>query len=768
MDGKIVAIQVSTWLWDIYGKLIVDKTMGIAQKKWDEFNWKQAAEKYRQKMKTRYGIMHIFGMTEPVSLEGIYTDVFTLDKIAAFRRFDIQTFVDKTTNTENKKQKRQDKKKKGTHFHQPDINLDIKRKNAIEVINEKTKLFILGKPGAGKTTLLKFITLKASEGKINRIPIFISLKEWSDSAMDLQTFIVKQFEICSFPDANIFIETILNDGKAIILFDGLDEVNQENQQRVKLVTSIKNFIDQFDKNQFLITCRIAASDYSFESFTYVEIADFNDDQIKMFVSKWFSNNLAKKEKFLVEIEDRDNEGLKELASVPLLLTLLCLAFDETMAFPQRRVEIYEEATEALLKKWDTSRNIKRDDIYRKLSLGRKRQLLARLAAETFEDGEYFVQQDRLANKIIAYLTNLPPSDIGEDIDGEVVLKSLESQHGLLVERAWKIYSFSHLTFHEYFAAKYIADNANTEALLGLVSHMEDDRWREVLLLTASLLDNADNFFEIFIKNIRQKILQHEVFVALINSAELKSVSNNIPVDYPSRAKFLEQDVVNYINSKGTEKFSDIVQKHLRDISYARNCALELATRYKIHKSLLIVLSLDLLFLFELLSNETAKEQYGLQQLLSAEEDTNEDGAIEDNDGEDVDDVEETVKVIDFTFSKQDMDKMIKKEKDLLSQKDTSLTGCIGSLFAHAKILSRSLGLADIHKELLSINTPSAAKIESVIYNHELFALSLEVITRIKLNNFTSFLESNLLLCECLDLSYVADRKKIKNSLLLLE
>lgn len=761
MDEKIIAIQVSTWLWDIYGKSVVDKTVGMAQKQWDKFNWKQAAEKYQQKIKTRYGAMHIFGMAEPVSLEGIYTDVFTLDKIAAFRRFDIQTFVEKT---ENKKQKSLDKKKRSTHFHRSDINLDAKRKNALEVINEKTKLFILGKPGAGKTTLLKFIALKASEGKINRIPIFIALKEWADSEMDLQSFIVKQFEICSFPDARLFIENILNDGKAIMLFDGLDEVNHENQQRVKLVTSIKNFIDQFDKNQFLITCRIAASDYSFENFTYVEIADFNDDQIKTFVSKWFSNNLAKKEKFLVEIEDKDNEGLKELASIPLLLTLLCLAFDETMAFPQRRVEIYEEATEALLKKWDTSRNIKRDDIYRKLSLGRKRQLLARVAAETFEDGEYFIQQDRLVNKIIAYLTNLPPSDIGEDIDGEIVLKSLEAQHGLLIERAWKIYSFSHLTFHEYFTAKYIADNANNGALEGLITHIEDNRWREVLLLTASLLDNADIFFEIFIKNVRQKVLQHEGFATLLNSIEFKSINNNDSVDYPSRARFLEQDIVNYINSKGTESFSSTAQKYLQDISYARSCALELATRYKLRRSLLLVLSLDLIFLYELLSNENAKKQYGLQHLLA--EDVDGDETTEDKDNDDTVNVRETKLEMAFEFSKQDIKKLIEKEENLLTQKDISLTGCIGSLLAHAKILSRSLGLIDVHKDLLSVDIPSSTKIEGAIYNHEVFALTLESIHHGKLENLTLFLESSLLLCECLDLSYVADRKRIKDSLLI--
>ncbi|MBO1350960.1 MAG: hypothetical protein EBE86_027955 [Hormoscilla sp. GUM202] len=57
-----------------------------------------------------------------------------------------------------------------------------------------------------------------------------------------------------------------------------------------------------------------------------------------------------------------------------------------------------------------------------------------------------------------YIRNLPDDSNDEEtlqLDSEAVLKSIEAQHGLLVERAKIIYSFSHLKFHEYFTAREI-------------------------------------------------------------------------------------------------------------------------------------------------------------------------------------------------------------------------------------------------------------------------------------------------------------------------
>ena len=78
------------------------------------------------------------------------------------------------------------------------------------------------------------------------------------------------------------------------------------------------------------------------------------------IGKWFEGSPTKRDKFLADFDKPEHRGLRDLGRTPLLLGLLCLAFDETMAFPQRRAEIYQDALDALLKKWDASRDIHRD------------------------------------------------------------------------------------------------------------------------------------------------------------------------------------------------------------------------------------------------------------------------------------------------------------------------------------------------------------------------------------------------------------------------
>ena len=56
-----------------------------------------------------------------------------------------------------------------------------------------------------------------------------------------------------------------------------------------------------------------------------------------------------------------------------------------------------------------------------------------------------------------------------------------------------VYSFSHLTFQEYYIAKYI-DNTYGGTLDRLASHLNNPHWRDVFLLTASLLSDATALF----------------------------------------------------------------------------------------------------------------------------------------------------------------------------------------------------------------------------------------------------------------------------------
>jgi hypothetical protein len=490
------------------------KAKDAAKAAWERVDWKLSAQRYQEKLLEMYGSIQILGKPEPVSLEGVFTDVLMLETPTAFHRYDIKLL---------RKEPQKLYKNKA-------------RKDGLELVKNVSnrRIFVLGKPGAGKTTFLKYLTIQAAKGKLEKIPIFVSLKEWADSSQELMEFLVRQFDICDFPDAGPFVEHLLRKGDALLLFDGLDEVNQEGNQRSAMITRLRDFSNKYSKSQCLVTCRVAATEYTFERFNYVEIADFTDKQVDTFVRKWFRGSRKKRALFNEAFSRVENKGLQELARVPLLLSLLCISFDATLEFPQRRVEIYEEALEALLKKWDTSRSIKRDEIYRGLSLGRKRQMFARIAAQTFQEGKYFLPQAELSKHIVSYLRQLPRVEHGEEIDGDSILKAIEAQHSIFTERAHRIYSFSHLTFQEYFTAKQIASDTTGRALRSLlaIETLTDDRWREVILLTVSLLDDADDFFDIFMASLKNLAKEEPVLVSLlvwVNEITFEHEENTAPL-----------------------------------------------------------------------------------------------------------------------------------------------------------------------------------------------------------------------------------------------
>ncbi len=163
-------------------------------------------------------------------------------------------------------------------------------------------------------------------------------------------------------------------------------------------------------------------------------------------------------------------------------------------FPSKRSKLYEQGLDILLRRWDEAKGIQRDKVYRDLDVEHKKELLSQLAAITFERGDYFFEQSKIQRCIAEYLRTLPDAKTDRAIlqrDSEAVLKSIEAQHGLLVERARGIYSFSHLTFQEYFTARYFVESSGSQALEKLTNHITEKRWREVFLLTAEMAKNAE-------------------------------------------------------------------------------------------------------------------------------------------------------------------------------------------------------------------------------------------------------------------------------------
>lgn len=435
----------------------------------------EACRRYEQRYGDRHGRIKIMPglMKEDVPLESVYTAVKLLDD-RSLRYFRTEQDLE-----EAYRQSARRSFQVGT-----DERLD-----GMEVANQKQFLMVLGGPGIGKSTFLKKLGMEAlkseSQLKWGRIPVFIELKELRDSDIDLVKIIAKEFEVCGFPAAEAFAAQALSQGKLLVLFDGLDEVPKVN---LNVVTKrIEDFVDLYDGNCFVASCRIAAYSSSFRRFTDVTIAEFDDEQIEQFIRRWFTSELDRNnqtaDKYWELLSQPDHRATKELAQTPLLLTFLCLVYDREQTLPPNRSTLYGDALNILMKEWAAQKRLERDPIYEGFHPALQKELLAQIAYDSFKEDRLFFSQAEITAQIAEFLSDT--LDAPKYLDGEAVLKAIEVQQGLLVERATDTYSFSHLTIQEYLTAHYIVANDLIEETVE--QHVLEDRWREVFLLIAGLV-----------------------------------------------------------------------------------------------------------------------------------------------------------------------------------------------------------------------------------------------------------------------------------------
>jgi hypothetical protein len=562
----------------------------------------QIRQRIQPYIQERCGTMRVLDMSQPIGLGDIYTNVNILEKLTRTRGLEVAELI---RNADPEKCER---------FGLG--NVRERRVPGREAVEKFSKLMILGKPGAGKTTFLKHLAIQCIGGKFlgDRVPVFITLKDFAeaDGKPDLLGYITRlvSHNLAEIPPTPLFkggykedlrkrgneqeeelvppfsrgargdLQQILSAGRALVLLDGLDEVRETDSSRV--LRQIREFSQEFHQNQFIITCRIAAREYTFEKFTEVEIADFNDEQIADVSGKWFrcKNDPIKAERFLQKLEE--DAPIRELATSPLLLTLLCLVFEDSGSFPTNRAELYQNGVDVLLKKWDVKRNIEREQVYKRLSLKRKEDLLSQIARNTFEAGNYFFKQREVERYISQYIQNLPDASTDPEaleLDSVAVLKSIEAHHGLFVERARGIYSFSHLTFHEYFTARKIVTSCNPYAaddptLQGLVTHITEPRWREIFLLAATMLDSADALAQLMKQQV-DSLLAHDEnlqFFLLCIYCKSTLVNNDYYKPVAIRVFYLCLEYIYGLGFFSYDEPIDLAERfrvHVQDVSLTR-------------------------------------------------------------------------------------------------------------------------------------------------------------------------------------------------------
>ncbi len=508
-------------LSSIITETIKDKGTGLI-KKMDislEDERKLLIKDYVESYCNNYGQLKVacVGMDAPTNLEDIYINVKFLDRSYTSRYSDLLTQAESDV--------RNDWSSGSGDVLQNDQILKAKAYRGSDIANAYPFLMVLGSPGIGKSTFLKKIGLEALQGKIYDQPlwpVFIELRNVDFEERSLLAEIANEIRPkkigrdMELADVYNFAEKLLEEGRLLVLIDAIDEVSPKNKKAT--LKELDRFLKQYPNNRYIVSCRTAA--YTFGTSIFVRFKDvvmmpFESEQVRDYIYRWFRNRhnkINKSDRRYLEDRDilaqkcylllrkREQNSIRKLARNPLILTLLCSVYESNLRFSENKSALLSEAISIVLNKWASEKMIESYGAYEALHSDLDQSLLSEIAFEQFKKGNLiFYKQEILAQIDTFFQNNL---NARGRVDSGSVLKAIEVQSGILIERYDRTYSFSHLTLQEYLVAKFIVDNDKSNDMI--LNYLFDERWRETIILTAGSIRGGKGPTD-FLETIKTKL-----------------------------------------------------------------------------------------------------------------------------------------------------------------------------------------------------------------------------------------------------------------------
>ncbi len=385
---------------------------------------------------------------------------------------------------------------------------------AIEMIKLHRQCVLVGNPGIGKTTFLKYLTrqiAKHSDSDFqNLIPIYIKLKSFQTNPdLDLLKAILDQCNEKYKLDLTVeAVQEKLHKGELFLLLDGLDETmrneiySQAQKAYIDIKEAISGLASQYPMSRIIVTSRKSIYEQQDKelymknkSFYKLNLAGFSLKDIRTYIEGRYkllpanySRTRLRPDVLLLALQQ--DIRLRELAAVPLLLSMMTTIYFEGENILADRPALYTKCAELLLRDWDKSRDVQRPS---RLTSDQKRKVLEVLAWEIQQGLDSFLSEQTVLKIIRGTIENIP-----NDEEAKMYLEDIINSSGLLMEDGKGYYGFSQLIMQEYFIARYLKSQKEDPDRL-LLSRLNNPWWENILILYASYTDQIQSWLRLLSK-----------------------------------------------------------------------------------------------------------------------------------------------------------------------------------------------------------------------------------------------------------------------------
>ncbi|AXG77172.1 NACHT domain-containing protein [Streptomyces paludis] len=355
------------------------------------------------------------------------------------------------------------------------------------------RLLLRGAAGSGKSTLVQWLAVTAARrgflpelADLNRcVPFVLRLRAFTAAeALPLPEDFLRAAGVPLTP-AGGWAESLLTEGRALVLVDGVDEV--PTRLRARTEAWLKSLVAAFPRARYVVTTRPSAVPVDWLSglsFVAHSLLPMERETIGSFVGHWHdaarlecqaADERARLDTYETSLMHAvtTRRDLGRLATNPLMCALLCaLNRDRRMQLPRARKELYDAALEMLLVRRDTEREIQGVE---GVTLTRDEQtaLLQRLAYWLIRNGQVEAARDEAVEMVGAWLAAMPQvAGAAEHVFQHLLIRS-----GLLREPVPGAVDFVHRTFQDYLGAKAAVEARDFGVL---VKNAHDDQWDDVV------------------------------------------------------------------------------------------------------------------------------------------------------------------------------------------------------------------------------------------------------------------------------------------------